>query len=178
MEQWCRDWDTGRVQLYTGDGKGKTTAAFGLALRAAGAGLTTFIAQFVKGRHYSELDAFTDMESITCRQYGRASFIHGQPDEEDYQAAREGLKQVSEVMKSGEYDLVILDEANIATHLGLFSVDALIEAIEDRAEGVEVIVTGRRADPRIIDLADLVTDMREVKHYYNDGVEARRGIEC
>lgn len=178
VDNCCGDWEIGRVQVYTGDGKGKTTAAFGLALRAAGAGLTTFIAQFVKGRDYSELDALAQIEAITCRQYGRGCFIRGEPDEEDRQAAREGLQEAGRIMQSGEYDLVMLDEANIATDLGLFSVEALIEAVRGRARNVEVIITGRQADERIIELADLVTEMREVKHYFNKGVKGRRGIEC
>ncbi|MFO7946191.1 MAG: cob(I)yrinic acid a,c-diamide adenosyltransferase [Armatimonadota bacterium] len=178
MDDWCKDWDIGRVQVYTGTGKGKTTAAFGLALRAAGAGMKTFIAQFVKGRHYSELDALATIDAITCRQYGRGCFIHGEPNEEDIRAAQEGLREAADILQSGDFDIVILDEANIATHFGLFTVEALIEAINSRAAHVEVVVTGRCADQRILDLADLVTDMQEVKHYFNDGVQARRGIEC
>lgn len=178
MDEWCKDWEIGRLQVYTGTGKGKTTSAFGLALRASGAGLKTFIAQFVKGRDYSELEALAAIDAITCRQYGRGCFIHGEPEDEDIRAACEGLQEAAQIMQSGEHDIVILDEANIATHFGLFTVEALIEAIEGRADHVEVVVTGRCADERIIELADLVTNMQEVKHYYHDGVQARRGIEC
>ncbi|MCD6359445.1 MAG: cob(I)yrinic acid a,c-diamide adenosyltransferase, partial [Armatimonadetes bacterium] len=165
-------------QVYTGDGKGKTTAALGLALRCAGAGGRVFIAQFVKGMHYSELDAlerFADL--ITVRQYGRDCFITGDPTPEDIELARAGLAEAREAMLSGRYRLVILDEVNIATHFGLFAVEDLLEFIDGRPEDVELVITGRRADERVIDRADLVTDMRCVKHYYDAGVEARRGIE-
>lgn len=168
----------GYVHIYTGEGKGKTTAAFGLALRAAGAGHKVFIAQFVKGMKYSEIDAvkrFSDL--ITIKQYGRDCFIHGEPNEEDIRAARLGLKEVKKIMVSGNYQMVILDEANIATFYKLFSVDDLLELIQIRPENVEVVITGRYADPRILDKADLVTEMREVKHYYKQGVMARTGIE-
>lgn len=168
----------GYVQVYTGDGKGKTTAAFGLALRAAGAGLRVFIAQFVKGMHYSELDAverFSDQ--ITIKQYGRGCFIHNKPTEEDIEAARRGLADVSGLLAAGEHDVVILDEANIATYYELFTVDELLQLIDSKPNHVELVITGRKADPRLIDRADLVTEMREAKHYYEQGVVARKGIE-
>ncbi len=168
----------GYVQVYTGDGKGKTTAALGLALRAAGAGLRTYIGQFVKGMKYSELESlkrFADL--ITIRQYGRDCFIYKDPDEEDIRAAREGLEEVRKVMASGEYDVIILDEATIATYYDLFSVDDLLDVIKKRPEGVELVITGRKADPRIMEAADLVTEMKEIKHYYQAGVQARDGIE-
>ena len=168
----------GYVQVYTGDGKGKTTAAFGLALRAAGAGLKVFIAQFVKGRHYSELDAVERFpDQITIKQYGRGCFIHDKPTDEDIEAARRGLDEVSGLLASGAHDLVILDEANIATHYELFAVDELLHLIDSKPDHVELVITGRKADPRLIDRADLVTEMREVKHYYKQGVAARKGIE-
>ena len=168
----------GYVQVYTGDGKGKTTAAFGLALRAAGAGLKVYIAQFVKGMKYSELDAMEKLsDSITIKQYGRDCFIFREPEKEDIQAAREGLQEVKVIMCSGEYQVIILDEANIATYYNLFSVDELLDFIKVKPEGVELIITGRKADPRIMERADLVTEMKEIKHYYQKGVEARSGIE-
>ena len=168
----------GCVQVYTGDGKGKTTAALGLALRAAGAGLRVFIAQFVKGTRYSELVALQLLaDRITVRQYGREQFVRGTPAAEDVRAAGVGLDEVRRALVSGAYDVVILDEANIATHFGLFSVGELLEAINLRPDDVELVITGRRAAPEVIERADLVTEMREVKHYYANGVEARRGIE-
>jgi cob(I)alamin adenosyltransferase len=168
----------GYIQVYTGNGKGKTTAAFGLALRAAGAGLKVYIAQFVKGMKYSELDALEKLSgSITIKQYGRDCFIFREPEKEDIQAAREGLQEVKEIMRSGEYQVIVLDEANIATYYNLFSVDDLLDFIKVKPEEVELVITGRKADPRIIERADLVTEMKEIKHYYQKGVEARRGIE-
>ena len=168
----------GYVQVYTGDGKGKTTAALGLALRAVGAGLKVYIAQFVKGMKYSELDAMKKLsDSITIKQYGRDCFIYRDPEKEDIQAAQEGLKEVWEIMCSGEYQMIILDEANIATYYNLFSVDDLLDFIRAKPEEVELVITGRNADPRIIEEADLVTEMKEIKHYYTKGVQARDGIE-
>jgi len=169
---------TGFVQVYTGNGKGKTTAAFGLALRAAGAGLRVFIAQFVKGMPYSELTAlkrFADI--VTIRQYGTGCFIFEQPGPEDREAARRGLAEIAPLVRDGDYDLVILDEINIATHYGLLSVEEIIELIEGRAPGVELVLTGRYADERILEHADLVTEMVERRHYYQKGVQARTGIE-
>ncbi len=168
----------GYVHVYTGDGKGKTTAAFGLALRAAGAGLKVFIAQFVKGQHYSELNSiarFSDL--ITLKQYGRGCFIRKTPEPEDITAARQGLEAVKEVIASEEYNVVILDEANIAVNYGLFSVEELLELIDSKPENVELVITGRYADERILERADLVTEMKEIKHYYKRGVKARKGIE-
>jgi cob(I)alamin adenosyltransferase len=170
--------DRGYLQVYTGDGKGKTTAALGLALRAAGAGLRVYVAQFVKGMHYSELDAlerFKDL--VTVRQFGRDCFIRKQPEQADIDAARAGLEEVRRVLAAKACDVLVLDEASIATFYKLFSVDELLELIDSRPEGVEVVVTGRKADPKLLEKADLVTEMREVRHYYAKGVQARRGIE-
>jgi cob(I)alamin adenosyltransferase len=168
----------GYVQVYTGDGKGKTTAALGLAIRAAGAGFRVFIGQFVKGQDYSELHAFTRFSDlITVRQFGRECFIFDEPGDEDIRVARRGLEEIRRVVRSGTYKLVILDEANIATHYGLFDVCDLIEIIEAKPQDVELIITGRWVNERIIERADLVTEMREIKHYYRQGVMARVGIE-
>lgn len=173
-----RTWKQGRVQVYTGDGKGKTCAALGLALRAAGAGLHVFIAQFAKGMPCSELEALKCLAPrVSIQQYGRNSFIVGEPCEDDITAAKKGLEAVKEILASGRFEVVILDEANIATFFGLFSADDLLEAIAARAPHVEVIITGRRAHPRILAVADLITEMREIRHYHQNGVPARRGIE-
>ena len=169
--------ERGYVQVYTGNGKGKTTASFGLALRAAGAGKRVFIGQFVKGMHYSELDIVPKLGNVEIRQYGRDCFIKKEPSESDIRCAKEGLAEMAEILKSGKYDVVIMDEANIALFYKLFSFEELKQAICNRAEGVEVIVTGRYAPQELIDMADLVTEMREIKHYYTKGVEARVGIE-
>ena len=168
----------GYIQIYTGNGKGKTTAAFGLALRAVGAGLKVYIAQFVKGAEYSELESVKRLsDSIMLRQYGLGFFVNREPNKKDIRAAREGLKEVREIMCSGGYDLVILDEANVAIYHDLFSVEDLLDFMRAKPEDVELVITGRRADPRIIESADLVTEMKEIKHYYHSGVEARIGIE-
>lgn len=167
----------GMVQVYTGDGKGKTTAALGLAVRALGAGKKVFVAQFVKGMRYSELNLLEKIDSIVVRQYGRDCFIVKQPQQDDITRAREGLAEAAAILKGGQYDLVILDEACIALYYDLFTIDELLAAINGRASHVEVVITGRYAPQRLLDVADLVTEMREVKHYYQKGVHAREGIE-
>jgi len=168
----------GYVQVYTGNGKGKTTAALGQALRAAGAGLKVFIGQFIKGMHYCELDSLcTFGEKIVIKQFGRDCFIHNDPVQEDIDAACAGLDEIRSVVQSGEYDLVILDEVNIALYYKLFSVEDVLELIRTKPENLELILTGRMADPRILEAADLVTEMVEIKHYYTQGVQARSGIE-
>lgn len=168
----------GYVQVYTGDGKGKTTAALGLALRAAGAGLRVYIAQFIKGGEYNELKAlkrFPDL--VAVKQYGRGCFIREAPSEEDIKLASSALEETERIMLSGGYQVVILDEINIAAHFSLIPVERLLEMIRKKPDGVELVLTGRKANPRVLEAADLVTEMREVKHYYRNGVEAREGIE-
>jgi cob(I)alamin adenosyltransferase len=169
----------GYVQVYTGKGKGKTTAAFGLALRAAGAGLRVYFAQFVKGTKYSECHAVGKYlsEFITLKQYGLGYFVEREPNEEDRRSAVEGLREIKKIMCSETYDIIILDEANIAVYYKLFSVEDLLDFIDAKPDGIEIIITGRHADPKVIDRADLITEMKEIKHYYHDGVEARTGIE-
>jgi cob(I)alamin adenosyltransferase len=168
----------GYIQVYTGNGKGKTTAAFGLSLRAAGAGKKVFFAQFVKGKTYSEIEAVQRyLPSVSVKQYGRGCFIFNDPVQADIDAARKGLEEVALIIASGEYDIVVLDEANIAIHYRLFTVEELIAILKTKPDETEIIVTGRHAPQQLIDFADLVTEMREVKHYYKSGVEARVGIE-
>jgi cob(I)alamin adenosyltransferase len=168
----------GYVQVYTGDGKGKTTAALGLSLRAAGAGLKIYIAQFIKMGDYSEIKALAKFKGqITIEQFGLGHFIKGQPSPEDIQAAGQGLKKVKAVLDAAEHQVVILEEANVAAALGLFPVDDLIDIIQNKPDTVELVITGRGADPRVIELADLVTEMKAIKHYYEKGVAARKGIE-
>jgi len=165
------------LQVYTGDGKGKTTAAIGLAVRAAGAGLKVFIGQFVKSMEYNEIKILKNIDNIDVEQYGLNCFIEKEPEQKDIKAAQEGLKEIREILTSDKYDVVILDEANIAVYFDLFSVDELINVIDSRNEGIEVIVTGRKAKEKLMDKADLVTNMQEIKHYYEKGVQARDGIE-
>lgn len=178
MSENAADWAQGCVQVYTGEGKGKTTAAIGLAVRAAGAGLRVFIGQFCKGRRASEhtaLERFADL--ITLHQYGDLGFITGEPADEDFARARAGLQDAREALSHGEYRVVILDEINLATHFGLLAVSDVLELLAARPRDVELVLTGRRADPEIMAAADLVTEMLELKHPYQEGLKARRGIE-
>ena len=168
----------GYVQVYTGDGKGKTTAALGLAIRAAGAGLKVFVAQFIKLGDYSEIKAlkrFSDL--ITVEQFGLGRFTNGKPRPEDIAAAQRGLKRVKSVMASDEYKVIILEEANVAAKFGLIRVQDLLGIIVNKPYDKELVITGRYASPRIIDSADLVTEMMPIKHYFEKGVPARIGIE-
>lgn len=168
----------GYIQVYTGDGKGKTTASLGLALRAAGAGLKVYIAQFVKGMHYSELNTLKKIDDqIIIKQYGRGCFINKEPDKIDIKAAKKGLLEIKNILTSKDYNLIILDEINIALHLNLISEKEILQLMEIKPESTELILTGRYASDAIIAKADLVTEMNEIKHYYQQGIDARVGIE-
>lgn len=170
--------EPGYVHVYTGDGKGKTTAALGLALRAAGAGWRVFFAQFIKGMSYSELSALEPLfDSITIRQFGQACFVDREPEKVDFDFAERGLGECRKAAVSGEYKLVVLDEANVAVAFGLLPLDDLIALIDCKHSSVELVITGRWAHRRVIERADLVTEMQEIKHYYQQGVIARAGIE-
>ena len=169
--------DKGYIQVYTGNGKGKTTAALGLSLRAICAGKKVFFGQFVKGMEYSELKAKEYLPNFTLEQFGRDCFICGKPSKADIEVAKTGLKKVEEIVISGDYDVVVLDEINIAIFYELFTVDEVLQILDKKQEKTEVILTGRYADKRIIERADLVTEMKEIKHYYTEGVPARKGIE-
>ncbi len=168
----------GYIQVYTGNGKGKTTAALGLALRAAGAGLKVFIVQFIKKRRCSEhkiLERFEDL--ITIRQYGRGFLLKRKANRSDIREAQSGLGEVREAIASKNFDVVILDEANVAVNCNLISVDDLLELMAAKPKNIEMIITGRYADQKVIRMADLVTEMKEIKHYRKKGVKARAGIE-
>ena len=170
----------GYIHVYTGDGKGKTTAALGLAFRAAGHNLKTIVLHFMKGDiPYGEYEAVKKMSGlITIKQMGRPTFVSKEnPDPEDIRMAQEAIQLAAEVCKSGEYDLVILDEVNVAVDFKLISVDEVLEVCRSKPEHVELVLTGRYAKPEIIEVADLVTEMRKIKHYYDDGVSSREGIE-
>jgi len=172
--------EKGYVQVYTGNCKGKTTAALGLAFRAMGRGLKTYVGQFMKGQYYSELKSAEMVGPyITIEQYGKDTFIHvkNPPLEEDVQMARSGLEKAKEAMLSGEYSIVVFDEINTAHYFHLISTEEMLEVMKSKPDGVEVIFTGRYAPPEVIEAADLVTEMVEVKHYYEQGVPAREGIE-
>ena len=166
------------VHIYTGNGKGKTTAAFGLALRAVGAGKKVFIGQFVKGKEYNEINAVNQfLENITIHQYGLRCFIFEDPTEDDRNAARKGFEEISRIIKDGKFDIIVMDEIFIALYYNLIDNQELIDLIKTKPECVELILTGRYAPQEIIEKADLVTEMKEIKHYFNDGVLAREGIE-
>lgn len=167
----------GLVQVYTGNGKGKTTAALGLAVRAAGRGFSVFIGQFMKGVQYGELaiEKFTDGR-VHIRQFGTDSLIHT-ANENDRRLARAGLEICREAIQSGDYDICVLDEVNIAIHMGLLDVKSVAELVKNRPKGVELVLTGRYAPQEILDLADLITEMKEIRHPYQKGIPAREGIE-
>jgi cob(I)alamin adenosyltransferase len=168
----------GYIQVYTGNGKGKTTAALGLALRAAGAGLRVYVMQFIKKRRCSEhkaLERFHDL--ITIKQSGKGFILKRKANASDIDAARKGLDEVKMIIRSRDYDLIILDEANIAVRQGLISPDELVEVMDMKPVNVELVITGRYADKKVIAKADLVTEMKEIRHYASSGIKARVGIE-
>ena len=169
----------GYVQVYTGDGKCKTTAAVGLIVRAAGSGLQVFFGQFLKGTPSGELRVLRErFPEVVARQFGRRSFVRGKPSPADVQAARAGLRELREALCCGRYDLVIADEANVAVTLGLLDLKDLLELVASRPPEVELVITGRGAHSRLIACADLVSEMKCRKHYFNRGVKSRKGIEC
>jgi cob(I)alamin adenosyltransferase len=167
------------IQVYTGDGKGKTTAALGLSIRASGHGLRTYIGQFMKGQHYGELTALRDNPFITIEQYGDIECIHrNQVTQKHMDQAEQGLIKTRDAMLSGKYDIVILDEINVTIRFGLLTVKQVLELLDQRPQSVEIILTGRYAPQEFIEYADLVSEIKEVKHYYkNQGILARDGIE-
>lgn len=168
----------GYVQVYTGGGKGKTTAALGISLRAAGAGLKVYIAQFMKKGDYSEIKALAKFSGqIRIEQFGTGKFVKGEPAPDEIESCRLGFETAKQAVESDQYDMIILDEANVAASCGLISVDGLAALIDSKPDRLELIITGRGASETVIEKADLVTEMREIKHYYQKGVHARTGIE-
>lgn len=170
----------GYVQVYTGNCKGKTTAALGLAFRAMGRGLKTYIGQFMKGQPYGELDAAKSAKPyITIEQYGKKGFMHvkNPPEADDVRMAQLGLNKARSAMMSGGYDIVVFDEIITAHYFHLVSLEDMLEIIRSKPANVEIVLTGRYAPKELIDAADLVTEMTEIKHYYQKGVAARDGIE-
>lgn len=165
------------IQVYTGCGKGKTTAAFGQAIRAVGAGLKVFIGQFVKGKNYSEVTALKKIKNIKIEQFGRGCFIKREPDKKDIALARSGLERVRKIISLGIYDMVILDEVNVALKLKLLKLEDVISLIKNTSQKTELVLTGRNAHPEILKIADLVSEIKDKKHYYKKGIKARRGIE-
>ena len=189
----------GYVQVYTGNGKGKTTAALGITMRASGAGMKIAFIQFMKALGYSEQKILPTLPGVTWETLGKPFFIakagsiseedlakygdgcvvfeEGNPPEDYVKMIADGFAEAREMVLSGDYDMVVLDEINCAMYFGLLDVKEVLELIENKPEHTELILTGRCAPEEIIEVADLVTEMREIKHYYYEGVEARRGIE-
>ena len=170
----------GYIQVYTGNGKGKTTAALGLAVRAAGHGLRTVILQFMKGRiDYGELKGVRMLAPyVEIRQAGRDTFVNRKnPNAEDVRLAREGWGWAREIIREGKTDILVLDEINCAMDFGLIPVDEVIEVLRSKPLGMELVLTGRGAPKAVMEIADLVTEMKEIKHYYAKGVDARIGVE-
>ena len=162
--------------IYTGEGKGKTTAALGQALRALGAGKKVHMLQFVKGMAYSEISVIEGLDNFTYELLGQDCFIDKKPDGEDILRAARGLEKAAHLLEEQSYDMLILDELHIAIYLGLLELQEVVRVVE-KAGNTELITTGRYAPLELIERADLVTEMREIKHYYTKGIEARKGIE-
>ena len=189
----------GYVQVYTGNGKGKTTAALGITMRASGAGMKIAFIQFMKALGYSEQKVLPTLPGVTWKTLGKPFFIakagsiseedltkygdgcvvfeEGAPPKDYVKMIGEGFAEAKEMVLSGDYDMVVLDEINCAMYFGLLDVEEVLDLIRNKPEHTELILTGRCAPEEIMVAADLVTEMREIKHYYNEGVEARRGIE-
>jgi len=168
----------GYIQIYTGEGKGKTTAALGLALRAVGAGLKVYIGQFMKTGAYSEVEGLRLLgDQVRIEQFGGDKFIVGEPTKEDRERAAAGFARVKEIVLRGGFDVVILEEVNIALKIGLLPLDGVLGLLDRKPEEVEIVCTGRGAPEELIEAADLVTEMRNIKHYMDRGVYARGGIE-
>jgi cob(I)alamin adenosyltransferase len=168
----------GYLHIYTGDGKGKTTAALGLTLRAAGAGKRVLFAQFLKCHTCSEhkaLDRFKDC--IEVRRFGNGEWIRGGFSGEQADLVKRGMAEIFDSIRASSYDLIVLDEAVTAVALGLVSVDALLNLVEARQPECEMVLTGRGAPQQLLDCADLVTEMVSIRHYFDSGVAAREGIE-
>ncbi|MFW5870986.1 MAG: cob(I)yrinic acid a,c-diamide adenosyltransferase [Verrucomicrobiota bacterium] len=170
----------GYVQVYTGNGKGKTTAALGLIMRASGAGLKSYFCQFIKGQPSSELKVLTEsLPGVTCVQYGLGRFFtpgHN-PSLEDINAARKGIRALETAMLSGSYNLAVADEIIVAVKIGLVKMEQVCRLIDLKPDNLELVLTGRDAPPEIIARADLVTEMRNIKHYFSQNVRARKGVE-
>jgi len=168
----------GYIHVYTGPGKGKTTAALGLGLRAAGAGLKVHMIQFMKGRRYSELDAVGNLKNFTISQFGRDEFVNKEkPEQIDIDLAQKGFTHAKNVIKKEVYDMIILDEINVAVDYSLIDIHDVLKLLDEKPEKLEIILTGRYAHPEVSRYADYVTEMLEIKHPYQKGVEARKGID-
>jgi cob(I)alamin adenosyltransferase len=171
--------EKGLVQVYTGNGKGKTSAAFGLALRAVGRGLSVYMIQFIKGGFdYGELYVVDKLPNFTLKAFGRGKFITEMPPgKEDVKLARDAFRLAKKTVEEGKHDVVILDEINVVLELGMISKKEVLQLIKSKPEHVELVLTGRYAPKEIVEAADLVTEMKQVKHPFDTGYPARKGIE-
>jgi len=168
----------GFIHIYTGSGKGKTTAAIGLGIRAVGDGLNVIMIQFMKGRRYSELDTLEKINRFTVVQFGRDEFVSKEhPEQIDIDLAKKGLAYATDVIQSGRYDLVILDEINVAVDFQLIPLNDVVDLLKSKPENLELVLTGRYAPPELIKHADVVSEILEIKHPYQKGVESRKGID-
>ena len=165
------------IQIYTGNGKGKTTAALGLAIRAAGAGKKVYICQFIKGKPYSELTCLKKIKNITIEQCGRGRFIRNSPSQTDIKLAQKGIANVRQHILNRKFDVVILDEINCALEVKLLKLTDILELTNITPRSIELVLTGRNACLELIHAADLVSEVRQIKHYYQKGTKARLGIE-
>ena len=181
MNATMNDSRRGLILINTGPGKGKTTAALGTALRAVGNGMRVLVLQFLKGSwHYGELDAVLPFgDKFVLKQMGRGFVKVGgaETDPEDIRLVQEAWQEAAAAIASGDWDLVILDEINYAIGYKMLDPEVVAETLRNRPEMVHVILTGRNAHPLLVELADTVTEMREVKHAYQKGILAQRGIE-
>ncbi len=168
----------GLVMVYTGPGKGKTTAAVGQALRMVGQGYKVYMVHFMKGRDYGEFLAFSKITGITVKKSGRDEFVNKEkPEQIDIDMAQDGLESARKAIQSGQYDLIVLDEINVAMDFKLIEVKDVLELIKNKPVNIDIILTGRNAPKEIIEIADLVSEIKEIKHHYQAGVKSRKGIE-
>jgi cob(I)alamin adenosyltransferase len=167
------------IHIYTGNGKGKTTAALGQALRAVGHGLKVLMIQFMKGQiNYGELKAAQQLPLLEIEQYGRAEFVNPEnPEKIDRELAQKAMLRAQVAIQHKQYDMVILDEINVAVHFGLVATDEVVALLKTVPHDMDVILTGRYMPERFAEHADLISDIREVKHHFHDGTSARKGIE-
>jgi len=170
--------EKGLIHIYTGNGKGKTTSAIGLGVRATGNGLKVYMIQFMKGRRYSEIDALEVIPNFTVFQSGRDEFVSKEnPEKIDIDLAREGFEHAKKIINAGKHDLVILDEINVAVDFNLIPLEDVLKLLDEKPGKVELVLTGRYANPEIVRMADLVSEILEIKHPYQEGVQSRKGID-
>jgi len=172
--------DQGLINIFTGDGKGKTTAAIGTVVRAAGHGLRTFIIYFMKGKEYiyGENSVLSQLPNVNLASFGQEGWVDKEDVKPEHRKqAKLALSAAKEAIINGDYDIIVLDEINIAINYGLIELDEVIKILNDKPKNVELILTGRYADPKLVEMADLVTEMLAIKHPYAQGIKARRGMD-